>query len=342
MQCRPVSFEITNEAELPGRPNGLPMMAAPTKAPWPKGISMDELRTAIVSKPEYLIENFLPKSGAVLVVAPHKTGKTVLAAQMTFALASSHALMENYKILDSGHVIVVEQDDPAGTASWQAYLVAAPYNVANNVTLFPKHPNFVLGPDFTDWLEAQIIAKRARLVVLDTLTALRPHRGKGCDIVKVEHEELNALDELAKRTGCTILVLHHDSKGRVGMDWSAKAGGTYAITAAVEGQICISRFPDDISPLRLIQSRVRHGSDLSLVVKFQLESLDYYFVMDGAAAPDYPFLVQLRSEFGTGTFTPKSVGMATGLSRPSIHRYIERLRQANAIIRTGTGEYKCH
>jgi hypothetical protein len=305
---------------------------------------MEELRELEVQKPELLVEGgFLPRPGAVILVAPHKCGKTVLSAQLAFAIASDHCFLENYRILAPGPVIVIEQDDPSGAASWQGYLKASPYLVKDRLILFTKHPMFVLGEDFAKWLEEQILNTKARLVVLDTLTALRPHRRPGGDLVKQEHEELNALDELAKRTDCTILVLHHNSKGSFGMDWSDLSAGTYAVGAAVEGQIHMSRFPDlgDMSLLRLVRVRSRHGTDLAIVIKFREKNLDYEFVLEGGAAPDYPLLLQIQSAFGDRTFGPKDLCEATGMSRQTATRYIERLYRADALVKPSFGVYKC-
>src|SRR5436190_20030115 len=73
---------------------------------------------------------------------------------------------------------------------------------------------------------------------------MRGPRQRGVDIVKAEQQELTEHDALAKRTGCAILLIHHTSKGSAGLDWSEKAAGTFAMSAATESQINISRFAE--------------------------------------------------------------------------------------------------
>ena len=102
----------------------------------------------------------------------------------------------------------------------------------------------MFGPDLLAWLEEQIISRSLRLAVLDSYTALRGSRGSGIDIVKVEQHDLNMLDQLAKRTGCAIVMVHHASKGSTALDWSDQAAGTFAMSAATESQIHVSRFRD--------------------------------------------------------------------------------------------------
>src|SRR5438034_342199 len=81
---------------------------------------------------------------------------------------------------------------------------------------------------------------------------------------KAEQQELTEHDALAKRTGCAILLIHHTSKGSAGLDWSEKAAGTFAMSAATESQINISRFAemDIAAPERLVRIRGRHSEDL--------------------------------------------------------------------------------
>ena len=62
----------------------------------PAGLNVEQLQALKVMKPQMLIERFIPTPGAVLMVAPHKTGKTVVSAQAAIAVASGHALFDNY------------------------------------------------------------------------------------------------------------------------------------------------------------------------------------------------------------------------------------------------------
>lgn len=117
-------------------------------------------------------------------------------------------------------------------------------------------------------------------------TALRASRIKGGDIVKAEQEDFTQLDALAKRTNCAILIVHHGSKGSAGLHWTQQAAGTFAVGAATESQVFVSRFAelDGAAPERPVQIRGRHSEDLEMVIRFRKETLDYEHVLDGGAA----------------------------------------------------------
>jgi hypothetical protein len=182
-----------------------------------------------------------------------------------------------------------------------------------------------------------------RLVVLDSYTALRGSRPPGMDIVKAENYELAALDELGKRLECSIVIIHHDSTGKAGrsMEWTLGAAGTFAMSQATEAQIHIARFIDmDIkAPERLVRARPRHGADVHLVLRFREKTEDYEHVLENSAAAWYPAMREIKSEFGKEPFGIKSLSQATGASRTTAFRLIDRLRCAGAIQKTGYGEY---
>ena len=273
------------------------------------------------------------------MVGASKSGKTILAVQKAIAVAGGHSLFDFYGV-KQGPAMIVEQDDPAGAASIKDIVLRA--GVTDDIPLFiqPRLP-FSFGPAFLDWLSDQIARLRLRFIALDSYTALRGNRGPGVDIVKAEQSELTQLDGLAKQAGCAIEIIHHASKGSAALDWSEKAGGTFAMVAATEAQIFISRFPelDAASTERLVRVRGRHCADVEMVLRFRPETLDYEHVLEGGAAALYPLLLQIRNEFSNRPFTPKNLYQATGVGRSTAFRQIERLCRVGALTKRNHGEY---
>lgn len=307
----------------------------------PKVFDVQRLLALEVPESKTMIENLLPSGGACLLVGAAKSGKTLLAVQTAIAVASGNALFEYYRITEPGPALILEQDDTAGAASIKTILQRSPVPV-NGIPFYltPQVP-FDFGPQLIEWLEDEIKARSLQLVVLDSYTALRASRKSGIDIVKAEQSDLTLLDALAKRTSSTMLVLHHVSKGSNGMDWSERAAGTFAMAAATEAQIHISRFVDldEGAPERLVRVRGRHLEGAEMVLRFRKESLDYEHVLNGGAASFYPLILHLRSIIGTQSFGPKEFAHATGLSHATATRQIGRLYRASALTKRGFGEY---
>jgi hypothetical protein len=308
----------------------------------PVALSVTDLLNLQGKERKMLVESLLPTPGAVVLMGSHKSGKTVLAVQMAVAVASGHALMNNYRVMDAGPVIVVEQDDSAGDVSMRDYLRASPVPVAEIPLRLFIRVSYNFGANFCAWLERQIMEQYARMVVLDSYTALRPHRKSGGDIVKTEADELAMLDQLAKQHNCLILILHHVSKGSSGLDWSNQGAGTYAIGAGVEGQIHIERFRElaGNAPERLVQVRGRHMEGVEAVICFRKATLDYDLIFEGPTASLFVDIQHIAREFGDAPFTQKQLYQELGMSRTTAYRLCTRLLSAGALLRQGYGEYR--
>jgi hypothetical protein len=125
------------------------------------------------------------------------------------------------------------------------------------------------------------------------------------------------------------------------LDWSNQAAGTFAMSAATEAQIHVSRFPglDSNAPERLVRIRGRHIEGTEMVLRFRKGTLDHEHVLEGGAAPFYPLLLQLQTAFGAQAFSAKEISQTTGVSRATAHRQIDRLSRAGALAKRGFGEY---
>jgi hypothetical protein len=307
----------------------------------PQVLNVADVLALDAPAPSMLIEQIIPERGASLIVGAAKSNKTLLAVQIGIAVASGNPFLENYPVLRAGPVLIVEQDDPGGAASLKTILGVSPVPVVDIPFFLAPRVPFSFGSELLAWLEEQIVSRGLHLVVLDSYTSLRGSRGNGIDIVKAEQHDLTMLDELAKRAGCAIVVIHHASKGAATLDWDSQAAGTFAMTASTESQMHVSRFRDldGNAPERLIRVRGRHQEGLELVVRFRKNTLDHEHVLEGGAAPLFPLILQLQAAFGAQPFGPKELAHTTGVSRASAFRQIDRLLRANVLTKRGYGEY---
>jgi predicted DNA-binding transcriptional regulator AlpA len=237
--------------------------------------------------------------------------------------------------------MMIEQHDPGATASVRQILTKSPAFTRDMPFFLVPAVDYSFGAEFVAWLESEIAARGIHLLVLDSYTALRGTRPKGGDVVKAEQSDLRELDAATKSCKCGALILHHASKGSAALDWSQQAAGTFAMSAATEGQIFMSRFSelDGVAPERLIRVRGRHSEDVEMVLRFRKDSLDYEHVLEGAAASSYPAILQIRAAFGSQVFEPKQLMHQTGISRATAHRLIERLHRAGELSKRGYREY---
>jgi hypothetical protein len=307
----------------------------------PRVLSVSDLLDLDVPAPEMLFEGMpVPMRGASLLVGAAKSGKTLLAIQKAIAVASGVALFGHYRVLNPGPALIVEQDDPAGEASIKAILERCRVHRDLPLYVVPL-VSYSFGPKLLEWIESKATELAVRFLVLDSYTSLRGSRGAGVDIVKAEQYELTSLDTLAKKLGSAFEIVHHASKGSAALDWSEKAAGTFAMSAATEAQIHVSRFAelDCAAPERLVRVRGRHSTDVEMVLRLRTETLDYEQVLEGGAASLYPLLLQIQTDFEHNSFGPKELSQAIGVSRATAHRHISALYRAGALQKRAFGEY---
>jgi hypothetical protein len=309
----------------------------------PKRYSVGEVKVLDVVSPGILIESVFPKRGLCLFTGGQKTGKTVFAAQAAIAVASGVALFQNYEIRDKGPVLIIEVDDPGGDSSFKDLWTKWDVPDDTPAYLLLKAP-FELGDDFIGWIEEEIADCSPRMVILDSYLALRPLRGKSADIVHKEKQEIRSLDELGKKLNVLIVLIHHESsttKANALLGWDSRGAGTFAMTAAAESQLSITRFRDmDGSPVRLVRSLGRHMPEHQMVVRYDAELGLFKHIIDGLPSTHYPLLVEMRREIAGAEFGPQELQEALGISKQMAHRHLNALMYANAVVRDRSGVYR--
>jgi hypothetical protein len=303
-------------------------------------LSPGDLYDLEIPKPELLVEQCIPRRGAVLFTGVQKVGKTILASQIAISVARNQPLFDVYRVLHPGPTLILEQDDPDGAASVREILQAANVPRDGPVQFIRKNPAFVLGDSLIEALEKRINHDGLVLVVLDSYTALRPPRKAGGDIVKSDQADMTLLDELGKRAGCAVILLHHDSNaGRQQRDWASSAAGTFGLTMATESQIHIARYSD--LPISATERHVRllgrHLKTNEMVLRFDEKRLAYDHILEGDGACLYPTILNIYTLFGTNQFSVKDYYQKIGVSRSTGHRTVLRLLLSGILQRNGSG-----
>jgi hypothetical protein len=308
--------------------------------PIPPVYTLDELATLKIAHPEALIDGILITPGLTLLVAPPKAGKTILGVQIALSLASGLNLFDQYSTLGQTNVLVIEQDDPQGLAAMQSFRQKSRAARAGAPLHCIAGSTFVLGEaHFLDWLRQFVREHRIGLVYLDSYTALRGLRGPNqSDIVKLESAELLVLSETGRDLGCAILMSHHDSKSSAHLDWSSRAAGSFAVGAASDTLIFLERFPElEDDQTRLVRIRSRHLASKELVIRLRAETLDFDFVMEGAASRDYPEIRHLWHQFPSAqAFSARQITDELGWPRTTAYRLLRRLTWCGILIKTGS------
>jgi hypothetical protein len=332
---------------LPSQDAWLRQQPPPEKKPraLPVALPFEALRSMVIPYKEPLVENMLHMPGLTTLVGASKSGKTVLGVQLVMNCANSLHLFDYFRT-QQANGLIVEWDDRAGLASLKTFIEKARASRPNQPIDCTVNEEIDLDftlthPEFVPWLKKLIKDREARIVLLDSYTALRGFHSGGRDIVKIEAGELLLLHQLALEAGCSIVLIHHTSKTSANLDRHSRAAGSYAMQAIGESQIVIERFhgaPEN-DPMRFISVRGRHLRGLEAVVRFEEASLDFDLVLEGPAAEEFPRLRMLLHAFRGKGFAIADVTKEIGWQKSAAYALLSRLLTAGVVTKIGTGNW---
>lgn len=313
----------------------------PRKTPrvLPASEPVEQLRSQVIPGAVAQIEECLPSPGLVLLVGESKSGKTVLGMQMVMTCANQLSLFDNYSAKQANGLIV-EWDDRRGKASIKEFVERTRASRSNQPIGYSVNEqidlDFTLAdPEFAPWLRKLIQKHQAKVVLLDSYTALRGFHSGGRDVVKVEAAELLLLHQLALEMNCAVLLIHHTSKGSAHLDRHSRAAGSFAMQAVSEAQIVVERFRDlsEADPMRLVSVRGRHLRGTQMALRFREESLDFDWVLDGPAAEEFPRLRLLLHAFRGKSFSAADVTKEIGWAKTQVYGLMSRLLASGVVTK---------
>jgi hypothetical protein len=206
-----------------------------TKESEVEDLGLDELFDLPTDNIEYIIPGMLPVGEAALLIANPKAGKSLVAYDAAFAVATGEDtfLGEHCK---QGKVLIVQCDESKATAKGRLLKRGFRREDASNVRFMHKFSITQLRA-----LEEILEAFRPTLVVIDSLR--RINAGREISENSAEFADyIYQLKELCARYNAALILIHHSNKNSeaVGVE---KVRGSSAIAGAVWGVWELSQVP---------------------------------------------------------------------------------------------------
>jgi hypothetical protein len=284
----------------------------------------------LLAEPEeqipWLIDGLLPAAGFSLLAAKPKVGKS------TFARCCALAVARNQRFLGrachGGPTIYVGlEDKPTETVAHFRALGASDEDLFIVTDAGPSQETAI--PD----LRSLVLEKGAVLVVIDTLARL-VHLQDTNDYAEVMRK-LEPLIDLARRTGCHVLALHHTGKND--RDDGDSLLGSTAFFASCDVVLTLKRR----NSARILSTRGRYGSDIEpTVLGFdpRSRSLSALGSVAGAEkAEKAREVLELLQKVG-GPMCANDIRIELSSRKTHVVDALNSLMAADAIVRTGTGK----
>lgn len=198
-----------------------------SKSKQPRRMGLDELFDLPQVGVEYVIPGMLPVGETALLVASPKAGKSLLAYDAAFAVATGedNFLGEQVK---QGRVLIVQCDESVNTARGRLIKRGFRHEDAANVQFVDSFKITQL-----DLLEEWLESFRPTLVIVDSLRRISAGRELSENSAEFA-DAVYQLKELIARYNTAAILIHHASKNQeaVGVD---RVRGSSAIAGAVWG-----------------------------------------------------------------------------------------------------------
>jgi hypothetical protein len=251
----------------------LPVQAAPNFEGHPE-LARKPRRLAVVRSLDevlglpplaWLVRDLCPASGVGLLVGPPNVGKSALAVDLAFRVASGQDW--HGRAVAAGPVIYCAGEGVAGlgqrATAWLESTAARPVHDLGFVTGLPALSCEAGRAEFAAILEE----RRPKLAIVDTIAA---HWADSEDRAEVVGPAMAALQALAARVGCLVLLLHHERKPSAqpvaGGAWAA-VRGSGAWVGSADVVLSLSGTPDALVLACTKQRDAERAKPVELVLR---------------------------------------------------------------------------
>jgi RecA-family ATPase len=282
--------------------------------------------------PQFVIDGILPV-GLALLSAPPKLGKTWLNFGAGRAVATG-SLFGGSRKVRQGPVLFLDLEGNQRRAQKRSAIVRAGATPSAELHITHHWPPMQSGG--LGMLEQAITEKNAALAMIDIWACFRPPRPKWADPYQHDHESAKLVQEMAHRTGCAVVLTHHNRKAEAD-DWTAQVSGTAGLTGACDTIIAIARRRGEADAVMRVTGRDLDEQELALSFK------DGQWTILGDAA-EYQ-IGRTRNTIHaclvrTGrAMAPKEIAEITGLNREAVKKALQRMRDDGSLKVDRDGRY---
>jgi Bifunctional DNA primase/polymerase, N-terminal/AAA domain/Primase C terminal 1 (PriCT-1) len=252
-----------------------------TQAPKAEVLALDDLFSSETEAMDWVVPGLLPVGETVLLCALPKAGKSKLAVDLSFCVATGESRFLGQEI-KHGKVLLIAPD--ASKQSLKHELARRGFRISDkNLHIIPRW-----SIDQMAVLEAELENFRPDLVVIDSLKKITA--GKEISENSAEFaDNIIALNDMLTRYRAAGILVHHANKGAdaIGVE---RARGSTAIVGACWGVWMLDRIPkpdpnnakrmivDPKDPKRILTATSRDSEGTTLNIEFNAENNSWEFM----------------------------------------------------------------
>ena len=273
-----------------------------------------------------LIPGVLPRRGVAVLAARPKTGKSILAMNLSLALGTGGVFL-GHRFEEKAPVLYINLEGGAGLFRQRLDRMLGGRIPLHEVEMdyLDRLPHPLHTPEGLAWFSSLI--RRYRAAVVDTLKAAMP----GLDFNDYEmHSVVNAINSVATEAGVLVVAIHHANKLNQILGSTGIEGGSEAVL--------LMKRPDEVGPRASVRTlsvwaRSFEGRDLAL--RLEGEFLTFVPIDDPLAtlSASQRAVMELLLSCPEGGLTAADVGRSLDISRRAAQETLERLLAMGLVER---------
>jgi DNA-binding transcriptional ArsR family regulator len=293
---------------------------------WEKthGISAADLVNMEFEPLRYVVDRYIVEGCSVLAAKP-KIGKSWL------------MLLFGTQVADQGYDVLYYalEDNPRRLKGRLLKLLGSDPQPKGLEFKFKLSKLNVGGIDeITKWLDAH---PKARMIVIDTLAAVRPAKGKNQASYDADYEALDALTRLANERRIAIIVVHHLRKAPSD-DPFDNVSGTLGLTGKVDSVILLYKE----GPTYVFEGKGRDIEEFRRSAVFDRETCKWQI-------GDNPALVGQSQERqriisvlhnASDPLGPKDIAEQLSMTPANVRKLLGKLEERGVVERAAYGRYR--
>jgi len=272
-----------------------------------------------------LIPGVLPRRGVAILAARPKTGKSILAMNLSIALGTGGVFL-GHRIEEKVPVLYINLEGGEGLFRQRLDRMLDGRVPLHEVEIdyLDRLPRPLHSPEGLAWFSSLI--RRYRAVVLDTLKASMP----GLDFNDYEMQSvINAINNSAIEAGVLVLAIHHANKLNQVLGSTGIEGGSEAVL--------LMKRADDAglkSSLRTLSVWARSFEGRELALRLDGEILTFVPMEDPMAtlSPSQRAVIELLAACPDG-LTASDIGRSLDISRQGAQEMLEKLLSMGLVER---------
>jgi hypothetical protein len=283
--------------------------------PKPQPISMGALLDLKTEAQRWIVPGLLPHGEAILLNALPKVGKTLLAVDLAFAVATGGTFLQ--EPVEQGSVLFISVDE--SLRSTRAKLLNRGFRGKDPIHVLPEWDISQMGE-----LEEMLDRLRPKLVIIDSLKRITVGRNLSENSAEFA-DNIYLLKELLARYGAAGVFIHHATKDKEAIG-IGKVRGSTAITGAVWGTWLLDHCHggsdfDPRDPMRMLECICRDSEGAKLRIQLNPDDFSFTATYDAEALrakTQLQQLIDLLRNYPTGLHAVELQNLCPNISNPRL------------------------